>query len=135
MKRRFGIIAIAALSTLALSQLAAAESYDFWTASTPKRAESQAVSPKAPPIGNGATWEEYNEVTAVWPKRADATAAAPQPAPAAASGEWEEYNEVTAVWPKRVVSPQSIANPRSPVGGITYHDASSYNRVIDLAPL
>ncbi len=78
MKRRLGIAAVAAASALTFAQGAFADSYDFWTASTPKRAESQAASPRATPAAAESAWEEFNEVTAVAPKRA----AAAQPAPA-----------------------------------------------------
>ncbi len=72
LKRNLGIAAVAALGALSLSQVASAESYDFWLANTPKQAEAAPAPSHAARVDTSSAFEEYNEVTAVAPKRADA---------------------------------------------------------------
>ncbi len=80
LKRNLGIAAVAALGALSLSQVASAESYDFWLANTPKRAEAAPAPSHAARTQTSSEFEEYNEVTAVWPKRAGASMTPSKPA-------------------------------------------------------
>ncbi len=73
LKRNLGIAVIAALGALSLSQVASAESYDFWLANMPKRAEAAPAPSHAARVDTSSAYEEYNEVTAVAPKRAGAS--------------------------------------------------------------